>query len=94
MKAEPMQPLHSPPTTTILLLEGPLSIAAGLSKRQRLVSDMAQALLKYDAFRNEADAFWTLQNREMWSTYDIIVCIDDARQVAMQEIVAKEMSES
>ena len=82
-----------PATETILLLDGPISVTAGISKRQRLVSDMASVLLQYDAFRNQNDAWWTLTNVRRWSTFDILHCMDDARQVAMQETVCTMMSE-
>lgn len=86
-----MQPT---PTTQILLLDGPISVSGALSRRQRLVSDMAQVLLQYEAFRNEDDAFRTLFNRKKWSTFDIMACVDDARQVGFQEVVYREMGES
>lgn len=79
------------PTETILLLDGPISVSGALSRRQRLVSDMAQVLLKYDAFRSEALAMNTLFGR--WSTFDVLACLDDARQVAMQETVAEAMAD-
>ncbi len=82
-----------PATETILLLDGPISVSGALSKRQRLVSDMAAVLLQFDAFRNQSDSWWTLSNCRRWSTFDILNCLDDARQVAMQETVAKVMSE-
>jgi len=82
-----------PPTETILLLDGPISVSGALSRRQRLVSDMAQALLKYDAFRNEADAMRCLLVQRRWSTFDVLACLDDARQVAMQEMVAEAMAD-
>lgn len=82
-----------PATETILLLDGPISVSGALSRRQRLVSDMAQVLLKYDAFRSEADAQRCLFALKRWSSFDILACMDDARQVAMQETVAGVMSD-
>ena len=82
-----------PATETILLLDGPISIAAGVSKRQRIVSDMAQALLAANTFRSERDSILSLVGLARWSSFDIAACIDDARQVAMQETVALMMSE-
>ena len=81
------------PSTHVLLLDGPISVTAGLSKRQRLVSDMARALLDANSFRQERDSILTLVGLARWSSFDITVCIDDARQVAMQETVAMEMAD-
>ncbi len=82
-----------PATQTLLLLDGPLSITAGVSKRHRLVSDMAQQLLAANTFRSERDSILTLVGLARWSSFDIAACIDDARQVAMQETVVVMMSE-
>lgn len=80
--------------TPILLLDGPIWPGTPPSKRQRLVSDMAQDLLKFDSFRNEADAWRSLIFSGRYKSFDVMVAIDDARQLAMQETVAKEMASS
>lgn len=82
---------HSP--QTILLLDGPLSVS-GPTKRQRLVSDMASDLIRFDAFRSEDEAIRSLYGTGRYQTFDIMALIDDARQVAMCEVVAREMGEA
>lgn len=77
----------------ILLFDGPLWPGTPPSKRQRLVSDMAGDLLKFDSFRTEADAWASLVYSGKYKAFDLMVAIDDARQLAMQETVAKEMSD-
>lgn len=92
-----MKPQHSPYpltiTTQALLLDGPILSSQAPSKQERLASDMAYDLLKYDAFRNESDAFWTLFNRQKWSSFDIMVCLPRAMWLATREIVAEAMSD-
>ena len=59
--------------------------------RQSMVRQMARDLVRYDAHANEADSIRSLFGRG-YSMVDIVILIDDARQVAMQEIVAREMA--
>lgn len=59
--------------------------------RSELVKRMAADLIKYDAVGNEQDSIRSLFGRG-YSMVDIVMCIDDARQVAMQEVVAREMA--
>ncbi len=60
--------------------------------RTDMVERMAQDLVRFDSFRCESDAIRSLFGRG-YSMVDIVMVIDDARQVAMQDIVAREMSE-
>lgn len=79
------------PTTAILrAIDGPLVDAAAL--RADVVARMAKDLVKYEAYGVETDAIRSLMNRG-YSPYHVLRWVDDARQVAMQEIVAREMSE-
>lgn len=71
------------------LIDGALMDAR--ERRKDLVGRMAKDLVKYDAVHDERDAIRSLFGRG-FSMPDIIMLIDDARQVAMAEIVAKEMS--
>ena len=69
------------------LIDGP---AAPLSRSEK-VKRMAEVLVKYDAWRNEGSAARTLRNQG-YGAFDVLTLIDDARQVAMQSVVAVEMS--
>lgn len=63
------------------------------ARHNTLVERMAADLVAADAFANVADAIRLL----MWKGYgsiDIAVLADDARQVAMQSVVAREMARS
>lgn len=73
----------------IRLIDGPLTDAR--SRRTALVQRMAADLIRYDAAHNEADAIRSLFGRG-YSMADIVMLIDDARQVAAQEKVAAEMA--
>lgn len=75
--------------TVLRLLDGPMTDPR--ARREHVVMRMAKDLVAYDAFRVEADAIRALMARE-YSPFDVLRFVDDARQVAMQEIVAKEMS--
>ena len=82
-------------STQPLLLDGPLMPGRGLTKRERIVSEMADYLLKYDAWRTEMDATLSLyaNGKGPFSLFEVMMYRDDARQVAAQETVAKIMSE-
>jgi hypothetical protein len=69
------------------LVDGPLLPV----RRKTLVERMAKDLIRYDAVTPEADSIRSLFGRG-YSMVDIVMLIDDARQVAMQAIVAREMS--
>jgi hypothetical protein len=70
------------------LIDGPL--APQSEGRDDLVRRMAADLVTYDAFRVEADAIRSLMAKG-YSSFAVLRFVDDARQVAMQEIVAAEM---
>lgn len=72
----------------VRLVDGPL---IDKLPRSELVARMARDLIKYDAIGNEQDSIRSLFGRG-FSMVDIVMCIDDARQVAMQEVVAREMA--
>lgn len=82
-------------STEPLLLDGPLAPGRGLTKKQRLISEMADWLLKYEAWRTEGDATLSLyaNGKGPFSLFEVMLYRDDARQVAAQEMVAKIMSE-
>ncbi|XUM21012.1 hypothetical protein ACRAVF_26990 [Bradyrhizobium oligotrophicum S58] len=64
------------------------------AQRQQIVEEMARRLLIGEAFRNEADALKSLLQAQRWSAFQILNCIDDARQVAAQDLVAQVMGDS
>jgi hypothetical protein len=72
------------------LVDGPL--ADTQSPRDAIVEKMANDLVRAGNPGNERDAMRTLRDQGYYAA-DIIMCIDDARQVAMQGVVAREMSE-
>ena len=73
-------------------------IDGGLSQqplpRSQVTALMAADLVRLDAFRSEADAIRALMALKLYTTFEIMTCVDDARQAAAQEIVAKEMAAS
>lgn len=69
------------------LIDGPVTSI----RRAELVARMAKDLVKYEAAADERDSIRSLFGRG-YSMPDIVMLIDDARQAAMQEIVAREMS--
>jgi hypothetical protein len=74
----------------IRLIDGPV-VDIKAHKRE-LVAQMAKDLIRFDAVADERDAIRALSWCGRYSAYDVLVLLDDARQVAMQEIVAKEIS--
>ncbi|MBN9007285.1 MAG: hypothetical protein J0H40_17950 [Rhizobiales bacterium] len=58
--------------------------------RAETVKTMASDLLRFDSFRTESDAIRSLFGH--YPMFAIAALVDDARQVAMQETVAMEMS--
>lgn len=77
--------------STFPLIDGGLS-QVPLSRAQ-VVELMAADLERLDAFRSEADAIRALMGLKLYSTFEIMTCVDDARQAAMQIVVAREISE-
>jgi hypothetical protein len=73
----------------LILLESPLVDTQSL--RHALIERMANDLLAAGVIDSEAASMRTLR-RLGYTAADIIMCIDDARQVAMQDIVAREMA--
>ena len=59
-------------------------------RRQTLVPKMAAVILEAGTAGNERDAIRSLFGK--FEMTDIVMLIDDARQAAQQEIVAREMS--
>lgn len=68
------------------------SLSQPRESREDLVRRMAKCLVTYDAFRNEGDAMRALMLKG-FSPFEAIRFVDDARQVAMQEVVAVAVSE-
>jgi hypothetical protein len=73
----------------IRLLDGPLVQVSRSEKVKRMAAD----LVRFDSFRTETGAMRSLMTNG-YSAFDIFTMIDDARQVAMQSVVAVEMSRS
>ena len=71
------------------LIDGPLS--APHESREDLVRRMAERLVAYDSFRNEGDAMRCLMMKG-FSPFEVMRFVDDARQVAMQDVVAREIA--
>lgn len=68
-------------------LEGPLVVVG--DRRKPLVQSMAATLVRLNTFQDERDAIRSL--RGTYAMADIVMLIDDARQAAMQTVVAEEM---
>lgn len=74
------------------LLDGPLMLAP--ERRAAMALNMGAELLENDCFRDRGDAIRHLMASPTgWSAVDIMMLVDDARQWAMQAVVAAEMSE-
>jgi len=69
------------------LIDGPLVSRADMVER------MAKDLVRFDSFRNQADAIRSLHGAGHSMVYAVMM-IDDIRQAAMQIVVAREMSGS
>jgi len=78
--------------TVIPLIDGSL-YSDPRTRRQALVEQMAADLVRWDAFRNEGDALRSLIFSERYTSFDVVTCLDDARQAAEQTLVAQVMSE-
>ena len=72
-------------------------IDGGLSQqplpRSQVTALMAADLVRLDAFRSEADAIRALMALKLYTTFEIMTCVDDARQAAVQSLVAREMAD-
>jgi hypothetical protein len=60
-------------------------------RRIGLVARMAADLVRFEAHGSEPDAIRSLFGAG-YPMADIVMLVDDARQVAMQEVVAREMA--
>lgn len=74
------------------LIDGPLVIRREC--RSVVVRKMGADLVRLDAFRNENDAMRALIATEKYSAFEVIRYLDDARQVAAQDVVTAEMVKS
>lgn len=77
---------------SLFLIDG--GLAQQPLPRAQVVALMASELLRLDAWRSEADAIRALMALKLYSSFEIMTCVDDARQAAAQETVAKVMGES
>lgn len=76
----------------LTLIDGPLVDTQSL--RHALIERMANDLILHkQAASRESAAIRTLHKTCGYAMADIIMCIDDVRNLAFSEIVAKEMSE-
>jgi hypothetical protein len=72
------------------LLDGPLILAP--ERKQEMAEEMAALLLDANAYLDRGDAIRLLRAAD-YNALNVMLCVDDARHLAMQEIIAKEMSE-
>ena len=77
--------------TTPFLLDGPLMTA--IERRARVTACMAKDLTEAGALGSDQDAIRLLHNRG-YAMLDIALLAGEARTLAYQEIVAKQMGES
>lgn len=70
-------------------IDGPLAIAG---QRLARVEQMADALIRFEAYGNEQDAVRSLFGNG-YRMFEICLLLDDARQAAMQRVVAREMGQ-
>ena len=75
----------------VRLIDGP--IVDITTRRADLVERMAVKLVRFDAYHNEQDAIRSLFGSG-FRFGDIVMCVDDARQLAVQGKVAAEMAAS
>lgn len=74
------------------LVDVPISLATARQERIQKVTAGAAAVLADRSYTSNTGAIRTLRNLG-WSTYEAMILIDDIRQVAVQHVVAMEMSE-
>lgn len=70
--------------STFPLIDGSLS---------QTIAEMAAILVSADAYQTEAGAMRVLMASGAYSTFELMYFIDDARQVAAQEVVARVMAD-
>jgi hypothetical protein len=76
-------------------MNGPAIVAPLIKYQERrkdLIERMAADLVRFDAAHNEADAIRSLYGRG-YEIRDVVVLINEARMVAFQTIVARELME-
>jgi hypothetical protein len=73
------------------LLDGPIMTAP--ERRKTLIARMAQVLIRHGALASDSDAIRAL-HADGYSIVDVAILAGEARTLAYQEIVAREMSES
>jgi hypothetical protein len=71
----------------LFLPDGPL--AAARAAREATVHAMAADLIRFESFHTTSDAVRSLMGH--YKAMEIALYADDARQVAMQGVVAREM---
>lgn len=59
--------------------------------REDLARRMAADLVRHDAYANKWDAVRCLLAKK-YDSVDVAILLDDARQVAMQDVVAREIA--
>lgn len=74
------------------LIDG--SIAMTREERDELIRSMAADLVRFEAYHDVNDAIRSLMWRKEYSPFLVMRFADDARAVAMQEVVAAEMAKS
>lgn len=79
-------------TLSFPLPDGSISLDGVNIIRVSLVVRMARVLVDEECFSDHADSIQALVSSGRFSYFDILVCIDDARQTAMQHVVAMEMA--
>lgn len=81
------------PQPEVFLIDG--ALAQQPRPASSVIAQMASDLVRLEAYSNEPDAIRALMALKLYSTFEIMTCVDDARQVAAQEaLVAKEMAKS
>jgi hypothetical protein len=71
-------------------LKGPIVIKPA-TYRQQLIESMARALVEAGTANDERDAIRSLFGNG-YAMSDIVMLLDDARALAFQDVVAREMS--
>lgn len=74
------------------LVDGPICLNVARQERIEKVATGAAAVLADCSYTSDAGAIRTLRKLG-WGTYEAMILIDDIRQVAVQHVVAMEMSE-
>lgn len=69
------------------------SLADLREARADLIQKMASDLIRFDALANEADSIRSLYGAG-YRSMDVMMLVPEARMMAFQEVVAREMSES